>query len=301
MTDYRVRLADWTHDLPALREVRTRVFIDEQRVPESLEWDAVDEHCVHALALAGDRPVGTGRLTPDAHIGRMAVLREWRGRGVGSRLLEMLLAAARRRGDRIARLNAQTHAVSFYARYGFTSAGEEFLEADIPHIGMQLDLANPPPPARLSGRRSLAAGLTDLARSARTEFALYSAELASDLTDRPLLAETLRALAIDSPRARIRLLCRDARPAAQAGHPLLKLAAALPSRCAVRRLATEDEAPEEMFAFADLSGGLLQPRADNPEAVISLAAPRFARGLADRFEPLWERGTPDPEARRLHL
>ncbi|MGH8225671.1 MAG: GNAT family N-acetyltransferase [Gammaproteobacteria bacterium] len=148
MPEFEVRLADWSQDLPALREVRTRVFIEEQRVPVALEWDEMDADCVHALAFADDAPIGTGRLTPDMHIGRMAVLAEWRGRGVGSRLLEILMQAARERGDMVCRLNAQTHALDFYTRYGFRTEGEEFIEADIPHQTMVLRLdPSPLPPS----------------------------------------------------------------------------------------------------------------------------------------------------------
>ncbi|MGH8225855.1 MAG: GNAT family N-acetyltransferase [Gammaproteobacteria bacterium] len=148
MPEFEVRLADWSQDLPALREVRTRVFIEEQRVPVELEWDEMDSDCVHALAFADEVPIGTGRLTPDRHIGRMAVLAEWRGRGVGSRLLEILMQAARERGDTVCRLHAQTHALDFYTRYGFRTEGEEFIEADIPHQTMILRLdPSPLPPS----------------------------------------------------------------------------------------------------------------------------------------------------------
>lgn len=301
MRNFAVRIADWSQDLAALRRVRTQVFIEEQKVPEDLEWDAIDAECVHALALRGEEPIGTGRLTPDGHIGRMAVVREWRGHGVGSRLLEALMEAARRRGDRVLRLNAQTHAIPFYTRYGFATEGEEFLEAAIPHRSMVRDLDAATPGAPLRGREALAAALVDLARSARREFALYAPELSPRLTDRPRLAAALRGLALAGRRARIRLLCRDAREAARAGHALLALAAALPSRIAVHRLAAEDEAPEELFAFADTSGGVRQPRITVNTGTIALGAPHFARNLAERFEPLWERSEPDPEARRLHL
>ena len=84
--------------------------------------------------------MGTGRLLPDGHIGRMAVLRDWRGRGVGGAILVALVERAAARGMRRLVLNAQTHAVSFYARYGFTALGDEFMEADIPHVAMARDL-----------------------------------------------------------------------------------------------------------------------------------------------------------------
>ena len=113
----------------------------EQGVPLELEWDQMDAQCDHALAYSDDgAAVGTGRLLPDGHIGRMAVLKEWRGKGVGALLLQALVDQARTRGHAAARLNAQIHAAGFYRRYGFEDEGPEFMEAGIPHVAMQRDL-----------------------------------------------------------------------------------------------------------------------------------------------------------------
>lgn len=113
------------------------VFIVEQRVPESLEWDEFDAVSMHALAQDADgQAIGTGRLLPDGHIGRMAVVRDWRGRGVGSAVLEFLVDCAQKRGDGAVHLNAQTHAIGFYQRYGFVAHGDEFQDAGIPHRQM---------------------------------------------------------------------------------------------------------------------------------------------------------------------
>lgn len=135
-----VRAADWTVDRAALRAVREQVFVREQAVPIELEWDEFDPLCQHVVAEAAGKAIGTGRLLPDGHIGRMAVLESWRGRGVGSALLEALLRFARDRGIRRVRLNAQSRAVAFYLRYGFVAEGEEFIEAGIPHRSMWHDL-----------------------------------------------------------------------------------------------------------------------------------------------------------------
>lgn len=138
---YQVRWVDWRGASEPLRHVRRLVFIEEQQVPEALEWDEWDGRCLHVLAQthAGD-PVGTGRLLPDGHIGRMAVLRAWRGQGVGSALLQELLAMAREEGHDVARLNAQTQALAFYERFGFVAEGPEFLDAGIAHRHMRRPL-----------------------------------------------------------------------------------------------------------------------------------------------------------------
>ena len=138
---FSVRLADWARDEANLKSVRYEVFCVEQSVPEALEWDGIDAQCVHALAHDSEgRAIGCGRLLPDGHIGRMAVRAPWRGAGVGSALLECLMALAAQRGDPKVMLNAQTHAMPFYARYGFVPVGEPFDEADIPHQAMEAAL-----------------------------------------------------------------------------------------------------------------------------------------------------------------
>lgn len=138
---FKVREVDWERDGEALRHVRIAVFCIEQDVPAELEWDGIDGRCEHALAVdAGGRAIGCGRLLPDGHIGRMAVLREWRDRGVGGALLEHFIALARERGHAVARLNAQTRAIPFYEAHGFAATGDEFDDAGIPHRAMSLAL-----------------------------------------------------------------------------------------------------------------------------------------------------------------
>lgn len=136
-----IRRAEWIADAPLLQNVRRAVFIVEQQVPEVLEWDADDPVSMHVLALAADGlPIGTGRLLPDGHIGRMAVSAAWRRRGVGQAMLRWLVDYARARGDAAAHLHAQTHALGFYARAGFIAHGAVFMEAGIPHRAMTLKL-----------------------------------------------------------------------------------------------------------------------------------------------------------------
>ena len=121
--------------------IRFEVFVDEQKVPADIELDDMDPHCVHAVAYdEAGQPLATGRLLPDGHIGRMAVRKAGRGRGVGGAVLQVLIAAARARGDAEVILNAQSHAEGFYQRYGFVREGEPFMEAGIPHITMRARL-----------------------------------------------------------------------------------------------------------------------------------------------------------------
>jgi len=138
---FSVRRADWATEQPLLRAVRTTVFVEEQHVPVEIEWDAMDPLCVHALAVDGTgRPIGTARLLPDGHIGRVAVLAAWRGTGVGLALMRWMIEAARSAGHRHVALNSQQSAAGFYERLGFHVDGAPFWEAGIPHVPMSLAL-----------------------------------------------------------------------------------------------------------------------------------------------------------------
>ncbi|MYM22262.1 GNAT family N-acetyltransferase [Duganella sp. FT135W] len=133
-----IKLGDWSTLSADAKLIRFEVFVQEQNVPAELEMDNMDAVCLHAVAYddAGV-PVGTGRLLPDGHIGRMAVRKAGRGNGVGGELLQALMAQAKARGDTVVVLSAQTHAAPFYLRHGFSIDGEQFFEAGIPHITMQ--------------------------------------------------------------------------------------------------------------------------------------------------------------------
>ena len=133
----RIELMGWAAARAEASRVRLAVFVEEQGVPPEIEMDEKDAVCVHALAYAQGRAVGTGRLLPDGHIGRMAVLKESRSRGVGGAILERLVEEARRRGMKEVVLSAQTHALGFYRRHGFIEAGKVFEEAGIPHQVMR--------------------------------------------------------------------------------------------------------------------------------------------------------------------
>lgn len=136
MNEIHIRLADWKKDHAALRRIRETVFIAEQAVPPELEWDADDATAVHFLALEGEYPMGTARLLPDGHIGRVAVLKDWRGLKVGDKLIRAVIAEAETRGLKQQMLSAQVQASSFYERFGFEVVSGEFLDAGIPHVDM---------------------------------------------------------------------------------------------------------------------------------------------------------------------
>ncbi|WP_030155980.1 GNAT family N-acetyltransferase [Streptomyces sp. NRRL S-244] len=154
MTAFAVRVAEGEADLAACFAVRTEVFVVEQSVPESIEYDAYDAVAVHVLAVAPDgEPLGTGRLLhgPAAlgktggdptvgSLGRLAVRKAARGLGVGVALVRAIEAEAGRLGLSAVDLGAQTHALGFYERLGYVAYGPEFEDAGIPHRAMRRTL-----------------------------------------------------------------------------------------------------------------------------------------------------------------
>ncbi|KQQ63126.1 GNAT family acetyltransferase [Pseudomonas sp. Leaf129] len=136
MNSIEVRVADWHKDNRDIRRIREAVFIAEQSIPAELEWDEDDLSAVHFLAVEGDYAVGTARLLADGEIGRVSVLKDWRGLRVGDKLLQAVIAHANSLGLREQKLSAQVHATAFYEHHGFRVVSGEFLEAGLPHVDM---------------------------------------------------------------------------------------------------------------------------------------------------------------------
>ena len=123
-------------DLPAAFALRHEVFVLGQGVPADLELDELDKVCVHAVAVRDGEVVGTGRLLPDATIGRMAVAESARRQGVGAAVLALLERSAAERGQSTVQLHAQLHAAAFYEQAGYQRVGGVYLEAGIEHVTM---------------------------------------------------------------------------------------------------------------------------------------------------------------------
>ena len=123
-----------------IRAIRDAVFMQEQGVSPELEFDGLDASAMHVLAVVDGEYVGTGRMLDDGHIGRIAILRNYRGLGLGAKVVQALVAEATRLGYPRVYLGAQIHAVDFYAKLGFTPYGDEFMDAGIPHLSMEQSL-----------------------------------------------------------------------------------------------------------------------------------------------------------------
>lgn len=133
----RTEVLPWEKALDRAKAIRLAVFVQEQAIDESEEWDESDLVSMHALALMGEECVGTGRLLPEGKIGRMAVLKAFRRKGIGAAILNALIKEARRQGLSELRLSAQDHAIEFYRQFGFETEGEPYIEVGIPHQQMK--------------------------------------------------------------------------------------------------------------------------------------------------------------------
>lgn len=134
------RIAYWQDDKDDLSAVRRQVFINEQHVPEEMEWDDYDQVSTHYLSSIGQSVVAVARLKPDGQLGRMAVLENYRNQGIGSELVHFILQDLNSKKIKNIYLHAQTTAVPFYKKLGFIEDGEVFYEANIPHLKMFLEL-----------------------------------------------------------------------------------------------------------------------------------------------------------------
>ena len=131
----------WYKDEAHLRAVRTPVFIQEQAVTPEFEWDEIDVSAVHLLAMMDFEPVACLRIINHHKIGRMAVLKQHRGIGLGSWLLLEAINICKNNGSKSIFLSAQTHAISFYEKVGFKQISGEYCDVDIPHVDMLLDIS----------------------------------------------------------------------------------------------------------------------------------------------------------------
>ena len=137
----RIEVMDWEKAQPHAAPLRFAIFVDEQNVPAGIELDDQDAVSAHAVAYdEAGKPIGTGRLLPDGHIGRMAVRKEWRRKGIGAKLLDALCAEAKKRGHAEVVLSAQLQAAEFYRGAGFVAEGKIYQEAGILHQLMRKKL-----------------------------------------------------------------------------------------------------------------------------------------------------------------
>jgi predicted GNAT family N-acyltransferase len=284
----------------ALHRVRQRVFVEEQGVPAALEIDALDPLSVHVLACDRDgQPIGAGRLTPDGRIGRMAVLADWRGRGVGEALLLALVAAARARGWRGISLHAQLPARAFYARQGFLPEGDLFEEAGIVHQHMRRVLDGT---ATITTFDEAVAITTALVHRARRHLWIHSRQLDPGLLDAAPVMAALRRFATARHDKQACLIVHDATAIATGGSPLPGLLQRLPSVFRVRQVVDPvDRAVASACLVNDSGDYYFRLAGHRIDGEAGLGQPARSRPLQDGLQRVWERSRECTELRALGL
>ena len=133
----QIRITSFQEEERAIRQIRGSVFVKEQGIPNEDEFDDSDNACVHAIAWDEGRPVGTGRLSDDGRIGRIAVMEQARGRGIAKAIMLALEQHAQKSGLPQLWAHAQVQALGFYKKIGYRVDGDEFMEDGIPHKRIQ--------------------------------------------------------------------------------------------------------------------------------------------------------------------
>lgn len=299
-SEFVVTRADYARDVDALRAVREPVFVQEQHVPIELEWDEFDPQCVHVLARdRTGRPIGTGRLTPERKIGRMAVLREWRGKGVGEAMLQALLDEASHHRLSEVRLHAQVSAMNFYAKHGFVPVGDRFMEAGIEHQSMRRALRGP---TAVETREAATVVAASLLIAARRDVWIYSRNLDPGLFDAPEVLDAFRRLGTRRQRIAIRILLQDAATPQRNSAPLIALAQRLPSVFVFREIADPvDRGYPSAFLANDIGGYYFRPLGHRFDGETECDGASRARQLIDVFTPPWERARILTEYRALGI
>lgn len=140
MTELKIRSGSWDELQNDAKLIREQVFIQEQHIPVEEEWDAQDAVALHFVVYDQAQPIATARLLQNHSLGRVAVLKAYRGQGIGKLLMLEMIQQAKHEQRKFLKLSSQVHAMQFYAGLGFTVQGDEYLDCGIAHIDMYLKL-----------------------------------------------------------------------------------------------------------------------------------------------------------------
>lgn len=309
--------ANYQVDFDDLHYVRNLVFVEEQQIPPEVEFDELDRQCHHVIARDVEcRPIGTGRLSPEGKIGRMAVLQEWRNQRVGESLLRALIEKARNLGLTTITASAQLTAIGFYEKFGFGKEGGVFVEAGIPHQAVRLMLQPLDKPVRPQAKpressveairldtfESTLAATLQLITSSRRQLCIYSRDLEYSLYGQNEIVEALKQFALSNRNGEIQIIIQDPASLQSQTHPVLELVQRLPSYFLIRTpVEAEDLQTLSAFVINDGDGYLFRLLGNRYEGHWSPNLPARNRQLREEFERVWQRSRPCTEFRALGL
>ncbi len=329
---FSIRLADWRLDRLAIQCIREEVFIRELHIPPGLEWDGRDSSAIHLLAEDSEgQPIGTARMLPEGHIGRMAILPSWRRSGVGSALMEALLEIAAQRHLGSVFLQAQQIVTPFYQGIGFEPEGPVYMEEGIPYQLMARPLDSEPlsetayrePHYRvdeslelidrgilgetrdaipLHSREAFRTACLSLARQARRSIRIFSHDLDASIYDNKSLVNELKRLATRNPDPSIFILLQSNEKVQREGHGVVTLAARLPSKIQIfRPLAESRREPTDSFMLADDIAFVYRKWHTRFDGRVEFYNLSRARELVNAFQELWNESEEDIALRRLSI
>jgi predicted GNAT family N-acyltransferase len=304
-THFEIKQANWNDDCEALRAIRTAVFIEEQLVPKELEWDDNDESSTHWLAIDHNKkPVGVVRMLTNGHIGRMAVLKQARKKGIGKALLEQAINYARHKNLYEVFLHAQTHALTFYQKAGFITYGSEFIDAGITHRSMRLQLSDQRLLAVHGGDFSIndmSSAAQSILSQATQQLRILSFDLNSNIFNTQEMTELLSKLARKSRYSRIHILVADTSAIIKKGHRWLELQRRLTEKINIRRISCEPHLLKNNLIIADRAGFICQSIKDPEKIWGNFNNIPTTTNHIKEFDDLWDRAINDKDLRQLSL
>jgi predicted GNAT family N-acyltransferase len=309
--------ASYHVDFADVKAVRSSVFVDEQGIPAELEFDALDPNCHHVIARdLQSKPIGTGRLSTEGKIGRMAVLAGWRRQRVGESLLRTLIEKALTIGLTQVTASAQITALGFYEKFGFTRYGEIFIEAGIPHQSIRLTLTpidmlerpkNQPHETwvqamQLDSLETTKTANLQLITAARRQLIIFSRDLEYSLYGQREVLDTLKQFVRRNNNSVMQIILQEPDRMQIKSHPLLELAQRLPSHFSIRVPLEEQHLQSDTaFICNDTHGYLFRPLGNRYIGDWSSHLPVRNRQLHDEFERVWQHSRPCTEFRALGL
>lgn len=319
----RIQKYSWQLAPEYIRDIRQKVFVEEQKVSPELEWDATDEIADHFLAILPDNtPVGVARLFSTlgetGHIGRMAILPEFRGRGIGEAMLQHLITESAGQYQEL-QLSAQQHAIAFYQRAGFHVCSEPYDDAGIPHLDMRC-LAPTLLEAQAGSKRlrpmllgedtqswlfenesSMLDLMDSMVGQAGQRLWLYDRVLDHDLYDRHRFRELVSGLARRHRLSEIRLLIHDDQSLIKRRHQLVELMRRLPSRIQLRLINSDYPHENQPFMLVDRQGVVFRHDFNRPSGFAGFADSGRVKLLSENFQRMWGAGRSSLELRELPL
>ncbi|WIO75506.1 GNAT family N-acetyltransferase [Porticoccaceae bacterium LTM1] len=306
----KISPASWEKDSEQLKRIRFTVFVDEQQVPSEIEIDEHDADSHHWLAYSPEgEAIGTARLESNGKVGRMAVMKSHRGKGIGAALMRRIILDASAMGMTNLHLHAQCHARDFYQQFGFEPHGDIFDEAGIDHIEMAIDLGSYRHLAdKDSSVRTTLETPNRIAEELGTRFEEVNRQVMGYLPSLHLeylrdssLLENIAQFCLRHPHCKLQLLVDKTDLERRSTPAIISLQQKLSEHCEIR--VTTKDTPESDFFIVFDEATLFSPINENDygSGVLTLNYRARCRTLTDQFRSLWNNSVQHPATRHVPL